>query len=356
MKKEEIEKAERKKRFEEKKMEKKRKRRQKQRERRNDGNSTTETNVDLLLGISSTTERTSTSSSVAGVEKMKRQQTGKYDERTENEKKKEKKREKNWRKKERKREIKKRKTEEKNKDKNEEENEKKNEEKNKEKNEKKNEDHRYCDMDVEKKRKNRRKQKERLLSMRKKRKEERMKLWLDRTRMELVRRSGRRAEDSRQYKKKEYEEYIKMNIKAGNERGLKLKWGCFKGWEVYAGKNFKEGDFICEYKGNLLKRKKAMELEEMYNKNPETYGSFVMFFKHKDITFAVDATIEDKSKGRLINHSKLKCNVENKVMEIDGTPRVYFVAKKTIFFNTELLYDYGERVEAILEDNPFLRS
>ena len=69
--------------------------------------------------------------------------------------------------------------------------------------------------------------------------------------------------------------------------------------------------------------------------------------------YSIDATNNDGSKGRLINHCK-KGNLTPKVIVIDTIPHIIFIAKKDIRRDEELLYDYGERRKHILDAFPWL--
>ena len=71
---------------------------------------------------------------------------------------------------------------------------------------------------------------------------------------------------------------------------------------------------------------------------------------------AIDATEDDGSLGRLINHSRQSPNVVMKTHVVEGKPRVVFVACKEIEIGEEITYDYGEKRKAFLDRNPWLRS
>ena len=102
----------------------------------------------------------------------------------------------------------------------------------------------------------------------------------------------------------------------------------------------------------------------------EELGSYLFFFKHsgKDFWYVVnakcvalmisansiDATEEDGSLGRLINHSKLKPNVKVKIVASDTRPYLCMFAATLIESGQELLYDYGERSKATIENFPWL--
>lgn len=61
----------------------------------------------------------------------------------------------------------------------------------------------------------------------------------------------------------------------------------------------------------------------------------------------IDATLDDGSFGRLINHSKRKQNVEGKLkLDNKGTPRIIFFAKSDIELGEELYFDYNDSKSA----------
>ena len=78
-------------------------------------------------------------------------------------------------------------------------------------------------------------------------------------------------------------------------------------------------------------------------------------FKHQGKHFCIDETEDTGRLGRLLNHSRRHPNMITKVMEVDGRPRLYMVAKDDIKEGTEFLFDYGENRKDILEANPWLK-
>ena len=68
---------------------------------------------------------------------------------------------------------------------------------------------------------------------------------------------------------------------------------------------------------------------------------------------SIDAT-EEECYGKLINHSKKKANLLPKVVTVDNTPRLIFIAKKDIDCGQELLYDYGDRNKESIKSHPWL--
>ena len=57
-----------------------------------------------------------------------------------------------------------------------------------------------------------------------------------------------------------------------------------KGLGVFANRPFRKGEFVCEYKGEILDLKKAKERENKYEEDEEV-GSYMSYFKQKDETF-----------------------------------------------------------------------
>ena len=57
-----------------------------------------------------------------------------------------------------------------------------------------------------------------------------------------------------------------------------------KGLGVFAKRPFRKGEFVCEYKGEILNLKKAKERENKYERD-EKVGSYMYYFKQKNETF-----------------------------------------------------------------------
>ena len=53
-----------------------------------------------------------------------------------------------------------------------------------------------------------------------------------------------------------------------------------KGRAVFVTRLFKQGEFMCEYSGELLTYHQAKEREEKYQKK-QSVGSFMYYFTHK---------------------------------------------------------------------------
>ncbi|KAI3410072.1 hypothetical protein GPALN_006435 [Globodera pallida] len=106
---------------------------------------------------------------------------------------------------------------------------------------------------------------------------------------------------------------IKYFIDTGvSESHLEVFQCPVKGRSVRALKSFQRGEFVVEYKGDIINIKTAHSREQGYACD-ENVGSFMYYFRHRDNVFCVDATTESSYKGRLINHSYLKPNLKTRV-------------------------------------------
>lgn len=114
---------------------------------------------------------------------------------------------------------------------------------------------------------------------------------------------------------------------------------------------FKSGDILMRYFAELVSKEEFYRRE---NQGPEEGHFYRYVFKHKEQRHYLDATAEDGTYGRLINHSKKKANVLPKPVEIDGMPAVIFVAKVDLEVGVELRYDYGERRKSVIRRNSWL--
>ena len=112
-----------------------------------------------------------------------------------------------------------------------------------------------------------------------------------------------------------------------------------RGRGVIATHEFKKGDVVCDYKGALLSGKQGRLL---YHSQPENTMGYMMFFKHEGKSYCIDATKEDDSYGRLINHSRPHPNIVGVQGTFGGFVRVLFFCNRDIKPGEELLYDYGK--------------
>jgi len=167
-----------------------------------------------------------------------------------------------------------------------------------------------------------------------------------------VRRSSRKPESEI---KKEKQQEVEETVLSEEERGLRIC--CFdeKGRGVVATQPFKRGDFVVEYRGDLIDMTEAKRRECIYEQDP-TVGCYMYYFQHKNQPYCVDATAETGYLGRLVNHSAKEPNCVTRISDVKNTPHLILVAARDISVGEELLYDYGDRSRLAVEANPWLRT
>jgi hypothetical protein len=144
-----------------------------------------------------------------------------------------------------------------------------------------------------------------------------------------------KLEDAEIRRLSRYEAEVGVNLKKLNmfmsdkERG------------VCTNSNISAGMAVCEYVGNQISEHEAIILKQQYANDGK--GCFIFDINHHAMVISIDATAEDGTPGRLINHSLLKGNLTPKLVHIGHRFRIFLVAKQSIPANKELLYDYGDR-------------
>lgn len=166
-----------------------------------------------------------------------------------------------------------------------------------------------------------------------------------------VRRSGRKCRSTIETEEKRQ---LEESILSGKEEGLEVREIIGKGRGVIAMKEFKKGQFVVEYHGELIDVTKAKRLETQYGKDP-SIGCYMYYFEFKNKRYCVDATKETGRLGRLLNHSK-SGNCCTRLVSIKEKPHLILVAKRDIAEGEELLYDYGDRNKEVLQSHPWLAS
>ncbi|TRY59363.1 hypothetical protein DNTS_005453, partial [Danionella cerebrum] len=111
-----------------------------------------------------------------------------------------------------------------------------------------------------------------------------------------------------------------------------------KGRGIFALADFSQGEFVVEYRGELIDAAEAENRRKLY----ENACLFFMFdFTWKQKTWCIDGTIEDGSFGRLVNDEHKGPNCRMKLIEAEGKPHLCLFALKKIMAGTEITYDYG---------------
>lgn len=125
---------------------------------------------------------------------------------------------------------------------------------------------------------------------------------------------------------------------------LRVKLTKNKGRGVFARRPFLPKQIICEYVGELINAN-VLALR----KADATYDTSYLFeFKHNSTKpIAIDALRENKTIGRLINHTRVGDPNCRPVKIVDDLPKpkphIAFEATRIIHIGDELLYDYEDR-------------
>jgi hypothetical protein len=145
---------------------------------------------------------------------------------------------------------------------------------------------------------------------------------------------------------------LQKAIQSGKTDGLVVRMFKGKGRGIVADRIFKSGDFVVEYKGQLMGKEAAKRREDQYDSKGH-YKGYMFFFKHQDRGWCVDATAESGDLGRLINHS-CNFNLVPRIVEVEGFPHIALIASQTITAGSEIVYDYAETRPSVLKANPWL--
>lgn len=128
-----------------------------------------------------------------------------------------------------------------------------------------------------------------------------------------------------------------------------------KGRGIFSKCMLQRNSIVCQYKGKLLTKKEGLKQEASYSAE-KVEGCFLLFFSFHGKELCIDATKEDETFGRLLNHSRKRPNLVPQAAMIDGVPGVAFKAKHDIKEGEELLYDYAETRKEVLKFNPWLKN
>ncbi|XP_047229280.1 uncharacterized protein LOC124872897 isoform X4 [Girardinichthys multiradiatus] len=110
-----------------------------------------------------------------------------------------------------------------------------------------------------------------------------------------------------------------------------------KGRGVFATQPIEQGDFVLEYRGQLLSADKCQT-----RKYSEKESTFLFEFEWQNRHWCIDASIEDGSLGRLVNDNHKSPNCNMKKIIVNDQPHLCLFAIKKIEIGTEIDYNYGD--------------
>ncbi|XP_048857920.1 histone-lysine N-methyltransferase SETD5-like isoform X10 [Brienomyrus brachyistius] len=122
--------------------------------------------------------------------------------------------------------------------------------------------------------------------------------------------------------------------------GLYVKYiNSYKGRGVYSRFHFERGDFLLEYRGQLISRHECESRQKIYHDALKVF-MFEFYFNGK--LFCIDAARDDGSLGRLVNDDHVSPNSKMKKITISGKPHLCLFATRSISPGEEITYNYGD--------------
>uniref|UniRef100_A0AAV2LJF3 SET domain-containing protein n=1 Tax=Knipowitschia caucasica TaxID=637954 RepID=A0AAV2LJF3_KNICA len=119
---------------------------------------------------------------------------------------------------------------------------------------------------------------------------------------------------------------------------LEEKWiSSFKGRGVFSTVILQQGDFVVEYRGDLITAKEA----ENRRNCPNACVDFLFDFRWRGGKWCIDATQDDGTFGRLVNDDHYNPNCKMKLIVLKDKPHLFLFALREINQGEEITYDYG---------------
>ncbi len=142
----------------------------------------------------------------------------------------------------------------------------------------------------------------------------------------------------------EREQEFERCILREEEPGLETMFDPVKQYGVRTTKTFERGEFVVEYRGDLMSRKDAEKLYELYSRrNPRKW--YMYDFDYNEKKYTVDATKPTNYLGRLINHAATYPNLCGRVFAVNGTPHLILTALRDLGSGSELSYSYCKETD-----------
>ncbi|XP_048857635.1 uncharacterized protein LOC125725069 isoform X1 [Brienomyrus brachyistius] len=134
---------------------------------------------------------------------------------------------------------------------------------------------------------------------------------------------------------------VKLHIRLKSDKAVieERYINVYKGRGVFSTVDICKGDFVVEYRGELLSEKESFERKNGYS---EAKSVFLYDFQWKGKNWCIDASQEDKSLGRLVNDEHRNPNCRMKVVDVEGSPHLCLFAVRDILSGEEINYNYGD--------------
>ncbi|KAL6476808.1 hypothetical protein MHYP_G00153070 [Metynnis hypsauchen] len=120
---------------------------------------------------------------------------------------------------------------------------------------------------------------------------------------------------------------------------LEVKYiNAVKGRGVFAKGFICKGDFVVEYRGDMINDAQSQRRRKLYR---PSCAAFMFAFKWRGKTWCIDASREDGSFGWLVNDEHQHPNCRMKKIDVNGKPHLCLFALNDIKEGEEITYDYG---------------
>ncbi|XP_048866343.1 histone-lysine N-methyltransferase set-1-like [Brienomyrus brachyistius] len=133
----------------------------------------------------------------------------------------------------------------------------------------------------------------------------------------------------------------KFHVTKGTDKaGLDVKYiNPIKGRGVFSTVSFEKGEFLLEYRGELISKQECESRQRLYH---DSLRVFMFEFRFNGKLWCIDAAKEDGSLGRLVNDNHINPNATMKNLKVDGKPYLCLFTLKSISPGEEITYNYGD--------------
>ncbi|KAJ4935967.1 hypothetical protein JOQ06_017492 [Pogonophryne albipinna] len=126
----------------------------------------------------------------------------------------------------------------------------------------------------------------------------------------------------------------------GDKAGLDVQYiNAIKGRGIFTSIPFQTGDFLIEYRGELISQQ---ECETRLKRYPVRLKGFMFEFHFDGKLWCVDAAKEHESLGRLVNDDHRNPTAKMKRLSVQGKPHLCLFADRDISPGEEITYNYGD--------------
>ncbi|KAL7833703.1 hypothetical protein AOLI_G00286630 [Acnodon oligacanthus] len=134
-----------------------------------------------------------------------------------------------------------------------------------------------------------------------------------------------------------------FHITAGRDKaGLDVQHiGPVKGRGVFAVTGFARGEFVLEYRGELISAEESRRRRRVYHSALQGF-MFDFLWHGKFWTSSIDAARDDGSLGSLVNDEHINPNCKMKGLIVEGRPRLCLFALRDETPGEEVTYNYGD--------------